>query len=651
MFIDCSYEGDLMAKAGASYTVGREANSLYGESYNGVQLQGGHQFNVAVDPYITPGDPTSGLIWGVSNHTLEANGTGDNKVQAYNYRVCLTNDANNRIAITEPDNYDPSRYELLLRLKAISPWSSMTDVFIWSNMPHSKTDINNSGGFSTDMIGMNWEYPDADYDKREEIRKAHEDYTKGLFYFIGHDPRIPVNIRTQMLNWGYPADEYIDNGHWSPQMYVREARRMIGELVMTQKHCTGVQVVNDAVGWAAYVMDSHNCDRLVVNGIVKNEGNVEAGGFPPYPISYRAIVPKKQEVNNLLVPVCLSASHIAYGSIRMEPVFMVLAQSAAVAATLAIDQNKAIQDIDVAELQEIKRTDPLADGSPAEIIIDNNDPDHVTVTGTWYTSNNRNLSYGLNFFYEDSKGATPKTVRYTPDIQIDGDYEIYAYYPKVALATTYTVFTVFDGRESLERRVHKGEASAAGQSGGDWVKIGTYHLNKDENSYVEISNRDADGEVVADAILFLPVTIPLTVTASAKNSIILPGEQASVNFTFTGVAPWNLTYKVGNQTQIINNNRENPLLVNVNVPANEAVSIIPLAVTNASGTNGTVSGSATIAYVDKKISSSFDTYVHQANVNSTYMAGQVLEIKTSLDNYDRETFISFPLTELTGNEG
>ena len=181
------------------------------------------------------------------------------------------------------------------------------------------------------MIGMNWDYPEADYDRRAEIWKAHEDYTKGLFYFLGHDERVPEFMRIEMLKWGYPKDEYVDNNHWTHQLYVREARRMIGDLVMTEHHCVGKEVVDDVIGWAAYTMDSHNCDRIVVRGEVKNEGNVEIGGFPPYPISYRAITPKRREVTNLLVPVCLSASHIAYGSIRMEPVFKVLAQSAAVA--------------------------------------------------------------------------------------------------------------------------------------------------------------------------------------------------------------------------------------------------------------------------------------------------------------------------------
>ena len=313
-YIDCSYEGDLMARAGVSYIVGRESAETYCERYNGVQVMRGHQFWDPIDPYVVSGDSTSGLIWGVNPGPVAPTGSGDSKVQAYNYRICLTNDTTNMIPITEPDNYNPAHYELCLRLHQVSPRKSVYDYFIWSMMPNGKTDINNGGGISTDMIGMNWDYPEADYDKRREIIKAHEDYTKGLLYFLGHDERVPDFMRTEMLKWGYPKDEYADNGHWSPQLYVREARRMIGEEVMTEAHCTGEKIANDPIGWAAYTMDSHNCDRQVIDGVVKNEGNVEIGGFPPYPISYRALLPKRAELTNLIVPVCLSASHIAYGS-------------------------------------------------------------------------------------------------------------------------------------------------------------------------------------------------------------------------------------------------------------------------------------------------------------------------------------------------
>ncbi|MDE7443668.1 MAG: FAD-dependent oxidoreductase, partial [Muribaculaceae bacterium] len=343
MFIDCTYEGDLLPLSGVSYTVGREANSVYGETVNGVQDPVYHQFPDGVDPYRIKGDPSSGLLWGISDKPVAESGTGDRKVQAYNYRIALTDSAENRVEITRPSGYDSTRYELMLRLNEVKPWRTLNDMFIWSLMPGRKTDINNRGAFSTDMIGANFDYPEASWPERKRIIADHEAYTKGLLYFLGHDERVPEHIRSQMLQWGYPADEYVDNGNWTPQLYIRESRRMVSDMVMTQHHCQGRATVSDPVAMAAYTMDSHNCDRHVINGMVKNEGDVEVGGFPPYPISYRSLVPARGECPNLLVPVCLSASHIAYGSIRMEPVFMDLAQVAALAASQAIDRGIAVQ--------------------------------------------------------------------------------------------------------------------------------------------------------------------------------------------------------------------------------------------------------------------------------------------------------------------
>jgi len=387
MFIDCSYEGDLMAKAGVSYVVGRESNNLYGETYNGVQLMEGHQFPDGIDPYKIPGDPSSGLLWGISDAALAPQGSGDKKLQAYNFRICLTNVPSNRIPITRPENYDSTKYELLLRYIQKVDAKDLKPFLKIDLMPNGKTDINNKGPFSTDMIGMNYNYSEAGYETRKQIIEAHENYTKGLLYFIGHDSRMPLQLREQMLQWGYPKDEYTDNDHWTSQLYVREARRMIGAYVMTQANCEGKEVVDDGIAMAAYTMDSHNCQRIVIKKggsvMVKNEGNVEIGGFGPYPVSYRSIIPKESECKNLLVPVCLSASHIAYGSIRMEPVFMVLAQSSAIAASLAIDEKIALQQLDAKAIQKILKKDPLLDGSEPDMIVDDADAKDVTVTGTW----------------------------------------------------------------------------------------------------------------------------------------------------------------------------------------------------------------------------------------------------------------------------
>lgn len=502
MFIDCTYEGDLMAKAGASYTVGREANATYNETVNGVQFLKGHQFPDGIDPYKTPGDPSSGLVWGINSEPMMANGSGDKKVQAYCFRTVLTNVPDNRVEITRPDNYDSSRYELWLRLMNKGKWKTMTSGFIWSKMPNGKTDINNSGGFSMDMIGMNWDYPDADYKRRAEIWKAHEDYTKGLFYFIGHDPRIPKHLQDEMKQWGYPKDEYTDNNNWSHQLYVREARRLVGELVMTQHHCQGREVVGDGVGMAAYTMDSHNCDRHAINGMVKNEGNVEVGGFGPYPISYRAIVPKRNEVSNLLVPVCLSASHIAYGSIRMEPVFMVLGQSSAVAASLAIEQQIAIQDVDVKKIQSIIKADPLSDGSKPEIIVDNADAAAVQFTGSWKKESYG--GYGPDFVTATAGKNESPSARFTLVVQKKGRYMIYVYYPKLKDEAEETSVTIFDGKKKTEKILLKSAIQVEGQTSGEWVPVGKYKLSKGSKAYIEIANKAAAGAVAADAVLLVP---------------------------------------------------------------------------------------------------------------------------------------------------
>ena len=352
IFLDCTYEGDLMAMAGVTFTVGRESNAQYQETYNGVQLRDKHQFPDGVDPWRTPGDPASGLLWGISPQPMLPDGTGDASVQAYNFRLCLTDDAANRIPITRPADYDSTRYELLLRQLAVyTPDSLNWQLMHIARMPNHKTDINNCGGFSSDMIGASHSYATADWPTRQQIVAEHRAYTRGWLYFIGHDKRVPAHLRAEMLQWGYPRDEYEAYENFTPQLYVREARRMVSDVVMTQHHCQGKIVADDVAGYAAYTMDSHNCRRVVVNGMVKNEGDVQIGGFGPYPISYRAVVPARQQCTNLLVPVCLSASHIAYGSIRMEPVFMVLAQTAGLAAVQAIEKRIPIQQVNLADIR------------------------------------------------------------------------------------------------------------------------------------------------------------------------------------------------------------------------------------------------------------------------------------------------------------
>ena len=358
MFIDATYEGDLMAKAGVSYTVGREANSKYNETINGIRGETPkHQFTVRVDPYLKPGQSDSGLLPFTQDLPAGDPGDGDRSVQAYNFRLCYTRNPANRLPNKPPPKYGPARYELLARyLEALiaAGRKPVLDEFwnpIW--MPNGKTDINNNGGFSTDFIGANYDYPEADYPGRARNWQAHQEYVRGFVYFLATDARVPENMRQEMQTWGPAKDEFFDTGGWPHQLYIREARRMVSDYVMTEHHCRGKEKAADPVGLAAYTMDSHNCRRIVRNRRVENEGDVQVGGFPPYPIAYRAIVPKATECENLVVPVCLSATHIAYGSIRMEPVFMILGQSAATAAALAIKENSALQKLGYAELRAL----------------------------------------------------------------------------------------------------------------------------------------------------------------------------------------------------------------------------------------------------------------------------------------------------------
>jgi hypothetical protein len=356
VFIDATYEGDLMAAAEVSYTVGREPNSLYGETLNGVQKARAvkHQFEHKIDPYVVPGDPTSGLLPRVHDGDPGRDGEGDHRVQAYNFRVCLTTVPENRLPFPKPEGYDPQQYEILLRTLL----AGSRHVFgKFDPVPNSKTDTNNHGPFSTDNIGMNYDYPEASYERRREIFDEHRVYQQGYFYFLCNDPRVPEDVRRRMSQWGLAKDEFLDHGHWPHQMYIREARRMVADFVVTENHLRRAAPTPRSVGMGSYNMDSHNVQRYVARdedgtAYVRNEGDIQVNPGGPYPIDYGSMTPKRGECANLLVPVCVSSSHIAYGSIRMEPVFMILGQSAATAAAMAIDRQIAVQDVDYAALRE-----------------------------------------------------------------------------------------------------------------------------------------------------------------------------------------------------------------------------------------------------------------------------------------------------------
>jgi FAD dependent oxidoreductase len=355
VFIDATYEGDLMASAGVDYHVGRESQAAYGEKWNGVQtgvLHHRHHFGVLkppISPYVVPGEAKSGVLPRVSAAPPGDYGAADKRIQAYCYRYCVTDHPDNRTPFAKPEGYDPKQYELLLRIYEAG-WRETFDKF--DPVPNRKTDSNNHGPFSTDNIGMNYDYPEASYERRRQILKEHESYQKGWLYFIANDPRVPADVRERMQQWGLPKDEFKDNGGWPHQIYVREARRMIGSFVMTENELMRRKPTPDSVGMGSYTIDSHNVQRYITpEGAVQNEGDIGVPLPGPYEIAYGSLVPKRGQASNLIVPVCVSSSHIAFGSIRMEPVFMVLAHSAATAAVMAIDGNLAVQDVPYAELR------------------------------------------------------------------------------------------------------------------------------------------------------------------------------------------------------------------------------------------------------------------------------------------------------------
>ena len=357
VFIDATYEGDLMANADVSYTIGRESNTTYNETFNGyrVNIKDGTDLST-IDPYIVKGDNNSGLLPYIDSEIPLNQGEADHRVQAYCYRMTLTDDPDNRIKIQEPNNYNPMWYEVLVRRIQQNPELTLQNIITLTPMPNRKTDTNH-----LDFFGASYDYAEADYNKRNEIEQMHKDYALGMLWLLEHDPRIPEHIRSEMSEWGLPKDEFIDTENFPNHIYVREARRMIGEYVMVEKNVAkeNREMAENPVGVGSYALDCHYVSKVIdEEGMLRYEGTIFEP-TTPYQISYYSLTPKKNECSNLLVPVCLSASHVAFSSIRMEPVYMVLGQSAAVAASLAIDEKSAVQEITydrlAAKLLELKQ--------------------------------------------------------------------------------------------------------------------------------------------------------------------------------------------------------------------------------------------------------------------------------------------------------
>ncbi|MCO8125165.1 FAD-dependent oxidoreductase [Stieleria sp. TO1_6] len=514
VFLDTTYEGDLMAAAGVDFHVGRESNDTYGENWNGVQtgvLHHQHHFGnlPPISPYRTPGDPDSGVLPRISTDPPGEKGAGDHRVQAYCFRMCLTNHPENRVAFAKPDNYDPAQYELLARIYAAG-WDATFRKF--DPLPNMKTDTNNHGPMSTDNIGFNYDYPEASYQRRQEIIQEHRDYQQGWLYFITTDPRIPADVRDEMKTWGLAADEFTDNDHWPHQIYVREARRMKGEFVMTENELQKRQPTPKSVGMGSYSIDSHNVQRYIdADGHVQNEGDIGVSTYGPYQISYDSLVPKSTQCTNLLVPVCVSSSHTAFGSIRMEPVFMILGQSAATAAVMSIEKSIDVQAVDYDSLQQRLEKDgqvlSFEQSGALQNVLDPLkflgtllDNTVANLSGPWQNSHANQPHFLTGYVHDGNAGNGKCKAVFEKELE-SGTYEVQIAYPVNSNRATNVPIEIrhADGTSrTVVNQRKKPDVEGIFQS------LGSYRFDANQPALVTIRNDGTDGYVVVDVVRFLP---------------------------------------------------------------------------------------------------------------------------------------------------
>lgn len=522
MFLDSTYEGDLMACAGVSYHVGREANAVYGEDWNGIQtgvLHHKHHFQTPVSPYVIAGDPSSGVLPLISTEPPGTKGEGDDRIQAYCFRMCLTDHDPNRIPFPKPDGYDADQYQLLARVFD-SGWREMFGKF--DRIQNFKTDTNNHGPVSNDYIGMNYDYPEASYERRADIVAEHERYQKGLLYFTANDPSVPADVRKAMSKWGLAKDEFKDNGGWPHQIYVREARRMVGSYVMTEHDCLDTKETPHSVGMGSYTLDSHNTQRYIKpDGFVQNEGDIGVKTPASYEVAYGSIVPKKSECTNLLVPVCVSSSHMAFGSIRMEPVFMILGQSAATAACLSIDQGIAVQDLNYADLKQhlvkdkqvlkLSKSLRFRASELKGVVVDDS---RAVLQGNWSMSTANDPFVGSGYRHSggskavDSSSETPSSKSPSSKSQSaefkatlkPGRYEVRMYWPTNGNRASNVPVAIHHASGSTNVVVNQ---KTRPEDSSDALSLGTFDFGS--SGSIMVSTAGTDGYVVLDAIQFLPL--------------------------------------------------------------------------------------------------------------------------------------------------
>ena len=514
VFVDATYEGDLLAAAGVDYHVGRESNEHYGEKWNGVQvgvLHHRHHFGVlpkGIDPFVIPGDSGSGLLKGISPLPPGEYGTADHRVQAYCFRLCMTDEAANRVPFPKPDGYDPQNYELLGRVLDAG-WRELFDKF--DRIPNLKTDTNNHGPVSSDYIGENYDYPEATYERRREIIAAHRRYQQGLLYFMSNDPRVPADVREAMAPWGLAADEFRDNGHWPHQIYVREARRMVGRYVMTENELLKLRPTPESIGMGSYTIDSHNVQRYVTpEGSVQNEGDIGVPTAGPYEIALGSIQPPAEQAANLLVPVAVSSSHIAFGSIRMEPVFMVLGQSAGMVAVMAIEAGSTVQAVPYEALrprllgagQVLEYAGGAPRGLPLAgingVVVDDEQAEKI---GDWQPSVSLSGWIHRGYLHDGNPPRKTATLRFTAELPEPGRYRVEFAFPPHSNRATRVPVTVRHAGGSDTIFVNQKKAIADGP----FLALGEFEFSAQGPAAVEVANEAADGHVVADAVRWVRV--------------------------------------------------------------------------------------------------------------------------------------------------